>query len=267
MHLQKIEEAFGVRPRVMRNSELIYSNAIATSAELLGFTGILGEGVEWMLNGDSPNHVYRAPGVARIKTLLRNAWLSDDLGFRFSDRNWAEWPLGAEKFAGWVAGSGGEVVNLFLDYETIGEHQWADTGIFEFWEQLPAALLERGVGFATPSEVVAATPVWGRYDCRVPTSWADRERDLSAWMGNVMQREAIAKIHQLEEAVLRVGDPDLTHVWAKLQTSDHFHYMATKGGTDGEVHDYFSPYASPYDAYIYFMNALADLQVRLRREA
>jgi alpha-amylase len=265
LHQEKLGEVFSVRPRVFRNTELIYSNAIAAAAEMLGFQGVLGEGVDWMLNGDTPDHLYRAPQVSKIKTLLRNARLSDDLGFRFSDRNWPDWPLTPEKFADWVAQSPGEIVNLFLDYETIGEHQWRDSGIFDFWERLPAVMLDRGITFVTPGEAVATIPLWGRYDCQTPTSWADRERDLSAWMGNVMQREAIEKIHVIEEAVLKKKDPDLTHAWAKLQTSDHFHYMSTKSGTDGEVHDYFSPYASPYDAYIYFMNALADLHVRLKR--
>lgn len=265
MHLEKLEEVFAVRPRVFRNTELIYNNAIAAQAETMGFDGILGEGVEWILNGQSPNFLYRAPHVARLKTLLRNPGLSDDLGFRFTDRNWPEYPLTAEKFARWLAESKGDVVNLFMDYETIGEHQWEDSGIFRFWEELPEAVSEAGCQWVTPSEAVDLHRATREYDCHWPTSWADTERDLSAWMGNVMQQEAIAKIHRLEEAVLAAKDPDLSHVWAKLQTSDHFYWMSTKGGTDGDVHSYFSPYPGPYDAYIYFMNALADLQIRLKR--
>ena len=264
MHLDKLEEVFHVRPRVFRNTELIYNNAIAARAETMGFDGILAEGVGWALNGLSTNHVHRAPNVNFIRTLLRNAGLSDDLGFRFSDRGWSEHPLTPEKFASWLAGSPGDIVNLFLDYETIGEHQWTETGIFEFWEALPQAVLDAGVRWITPSEAVDFLKPAGRYDCHYPTSWADAERDLSAWMGNVMQQEAIAKIHRLEEAVLASGDPELLQIWAKLQTSDHFYWMSTKGGTDGGVHSYFSPYGGPYDAYIYFMNTLADLQVRLR---
>jgi alpha-amylase len=254
---------FHVRPRVLRNTELIYNNNIAARAETMGFDGILAEGVEWVLNGKSPNQLYRAPNVNFIRTLLRNPGMSDDLGFRFSDKTWAEYPLTPEKFASWLAGSRGNVVNLFLDYETIGEHQWTETGIFGFWEALPQAVLDADVRWITPSEAVDFLRPAGRYDCHFPTSWADAERDLSAWMGNVMQQEAIAKIHRLEEEVVASKDPDLAHVWAKLQTSDHFYWMSTKGGTDGGVHSYFSPYPSPYDAYIYFMNALADLQVRL----
>ena len=162
--------------------------------------------------------------------------------------------------------SPGDVVNLFLDYESIGEHQWADTGVFDFWEKLPEAIIEAGSQFVTPMEAVEVYRASREYDCHFITSWADAERDLSAWMGNIMQQEAIAKVHRLEQAVLAVKDPDLTHTWAKMQTSDHFYWMSTKGGTDGSVHSYFSPYPGPYDAYIYFMNVLADLQIRLRRD-
>jgi alpha-amylase len=265
MHLDKLEEVFSVRPRIFRNTELIYHNAVAAQAETMGFDGILAEGVDWVLNGKSPNHLYRAPHVSKLKTLLRNATFSDDLGFRFSDKNWPEYPLTPERFAQWLLEAPGDVVNLFMDYETIGEHQWADTGIFDFWEKLPGAVEEAGGQWITPSEAVDLHRASHEYDCHWPTSWADAERDLTAWMGNVMQQEAIAKIHRLEEAVLSAKDPDLAHVWAKLQTSDHFYWMSTKGGTDGGVHSYFSPYGSPYDAYIYFMNALADLQIRLKR--
>jgi alpha-amylase len=262
-HLDLMEEEFSVRPRVLRNTELIYNNGIAAHAETMGFDGILGEGVEWVLNGKSPNYLYCAPEVSRLKTLLRNAGLSDDLGFRFGDKNWSEYPLAAGRFAGWLAASEGDVVNLFMDYESIGEHHWKDTGIFEFWEKLPDAVMDAGLQWITASEAVDMHRASRRYDCHRATSWADAERDLSAWMGNVMQKEAIAKIHRLEEEVLAAKDPDLTDVWAKLQTSDHFYWMSTKGGTDGGVHSYFSPYRSPYDAYIYFMNALADLQIRV----
>jgi alpha-amylase len=265
LHLEKLEDVFKVRPRVFRNTELIYNNAIAAQAETMGFDGILGEGVPWVLNGKSPNFLYRAPHVSQLKTLLRNHTMSDDIGFRFSDRSWSEWPLTPEKFASWLKDSPGDVVNLFMDYETIGEHQWADTGIFEFWEKLPQAVVDEDIRWVTPSEVVDLYRASQEYDCHWPTSWADAERDLSAWMGNVMQQEAIAKIHRLEDEVLAVKDPELAHAWAKMQTSDHFYWMSTKGGTDGGVHQYFSPYGSPYDAYIYFMNALADLQIRLKR--
>lgn len=265
MHLDKLEEVFQVRPRVFRNTELIYNNAIAAQVETMGFDGVIAEGVEWTLNGNSPNFLYRAPTTARIKTLLRNIGLSDDLGFRFSDKSWSEWPITPEKFAGWVMDSPGDVVNLFLDYESIGEHQWEDTGVFDFWEKLPEAVVDAGSQFVTPTEAVEVYRAAREYDCHFITSWADAERDLSAWMGNVMQQEAIAKVHRLEQEILAVKDDDLTHTWAKMQTSDHFYWMSTKGGSDGNVHSYFSPYPSPYDAYIYFMNVLADLQIRLKR--
>ncbi|GAA5123701.1 glycoside hydrolase family 57 protein [Luteolibacter yonseiensis] len=265
LHLQKLEEVFHVRPRVFRNTELIYNDAIAAKAETMGFDGIIAEGVERNLNGQSANFLYRAPTTARIKTLLRNIPLSDDLGFRFSDPNWPEHPLTPGKFAGWLAGCEGDVVNLFMDYESIGEHQWDETGIFEFWENLPDAVEEAGLQWVTPSEAVELYRASREYGSERITSWADAERDLSAWMGNVMQQEAIAKVHRLEQQILAVNDPDLTDTWAKMQTSDHFYWMSTKGGTDGSVHSYFTPYPSPYDAYIYFMNVLADLQIRLRR--
>jgi len=265
LHLQKLEDVFAVRPRVFRNTELIYNNAIAAQAETLGFDGVIAEGVTRPLAGQSPNFLYRAPDTARIRTLLRNVALSDDLAFRFSDPNWSEYPLTPEKFARWVAASDGDVLNLFMDYEAIGEHQWQDTGVFDFWNALPEAVIEAGSQWVTPTEAVTLYRASREYDCQLLTSWADAERDLSAWMGNVMQQEAIAKIHRLEEQVLAAKDPDLTHIWAKMQTSDHFYWMSTKGGTDGNVHEYFTPYPSPYDAYIYFMNALADLQIRLKK--
>ncbi len=265
LHLQKLEEVFHVRPRVFRNTELIYNNAIAAKAETMGFDGIMAEGVERNLNGRSPNFLYRAPTTARIKTLLRNVPLSDDLGFRFSDPNWPGYPLTAEKFADWIAGCEGDVVNLFMDYETIGEHHWDETGIYNFWQAIPAALIEAGLQWVTPTEAVELYRASREYDSDSITSWADTERDLSAWMGNVMQQEAIAKVHRLEQEILAVNDSALTDSWAKMQTSDHFYWMATKDGTDGSVHKYFTPYPSPYDAYIYFMNVLADLQIRLRR--
>lgn len=265
LHLQKLEEVFSVRPRVFRNTELIYNDSIAAKAETMGFDGVIAEGIEWNLNGDSPNFIYQAPGTARIKTLLRNTRLSDDLGFRFSDPSWSEFPVTPEKFAAWLAECEGDVVNLFMAYENIGEHQAEATGIFDFWKSLPDAIDEAGLQWVTPSESVELYRASREYSSRYITSWADAERDLSAWMGNVMQQEAIAKVHRLEQEILAVNDPELTDTWAKMQTSDHFYWMSTKGGTDGSVHSYLTPYPSPYDAYIYFMNVLADLQIRLRR--
>jgi len=265
MHLEKLEKVFRVRPRVFRNTELIYNNAIAAQAETMGFEGIIAEGVDRTLGGRTPNNLYQAPDTARITTLLRNYKLSDDLGFRFSDQNWPEYPLTPAKFAQWLAEAPGDVVTLFLDYESIGEHQKQETGIYDFWQQLPEAVDEAGLQWVTPMEAVSFYRAMDEYDAPFMTSWADTERDLSAWMGNVMQQEAIAKVHRLEKEILAVKDDELTHTWAKMQTSDHFYWMSTKGGTDGMIHTYFTPYPSPYDAYIYFMNVLADLQIRLRR--
>ncbi len=265
LHLRKLEEVFSVTPRVFRNTELIYNDTIAAKAETMGFEGVLAEGVERNLAGLSPNFLYRAPTTARIKTLLRNTRLSDDLGFRFSDASWPEYPITAEKFAAWLAACDGDVVNLFMDYESIGEHQPQNSGIIKFWNDLPDAIDEAGLQWVTPSEAVNVYRASREYDSHHITSWADSERDLSAWMGNAMQQEAINKVHSLECEVLAMNDRELLDSWAKMQTSDHFYWMSTKGGSDGLVHRYFTPYPGPEAAHRYFMNVLADLQFRLDR--
>lgn len=252
LHLEKIEGIFHVRPRVFRNTELIYNDAIAAKAETMGFDGILAEGVERHLKGKSPNFLYRAPETARIKTLPRNSWLSDDLGYRFSDPDWHDHPLTAEKYAAWLADSPGDLVNLFLGYETIGESQAARTGIFEFWNALPSAVEEAGLQWVTPSEAVELYRASREYSCRLLTSWADAERDLSAWMENPMQREALAAVYALEKHVTATNDVELTHAWSKLQTSNHFQWMSTKGRH--------RPYPSSKEAYTRFMGALEDLK-------
>lgn len=263
MHLQMIEDTFAVRPKVFRNTELIYNDHIAAKAETMGFDGVIAEGVASNLEGHSPNYLYRAPETARIKTLLRNTQLSDDLGFRFSDPTWSGFPLTATKFSSWLAECDGDLVNLFMDYETIGEHQSEKAGIFDFWRAMPKALDEAGLQWVTPSDAVELYRASREYVSRSMSSWADTERDLSAWMGNTMQQEAIQKVHQLEQEILDANDPELMDIWAKMQTSDHFYWMSTKGGTDGKVHSYFTPYPSSTHAHTYFMNVLADLQVRL----
>ena len=265
LHLQKLEEIFHIRPRVFRNTELIYNDAIAAKAETMGFEGIIAESIEKNLNGHSSNYLYRAPTTARIKTLLRNAPLSDDLRFRFSDPSWSGYPLTPEKFASWLAECEGDVVNLFMAYETIGEHQLEETGVFDFWEAMPEAINEAGLQWVTPSDAVELYRAAREYSSGCLSSWSDTERDLSAWMGNDMQQEAITQMNRLEQEILSVNDPELTDTWAKMQTSDHFYWMSTKGGADGSVHKYFTPYPSLHDAYVYFMNVLADLQVRVRR--
>lgn len=265
-HRATIKKFFAVEPAVFRNTELIYNNDIARRAEEMGFSGILAEGIERALGWRSPNFVYAPHGSERIKLLLKNYKLSDDIAFRFSSREWAEWPLTAEKFAAWVAehNGEGETINLFMDYETFGEHQWEDTGIFAFLRSLPEMILRHpDIDFKTPSEVIAAYPARDRIDIREHISWADVERDLSAWRSNAMQHAALENIYGLERAVRAHGDPALLEDWRRLQTSDHFYYMCTKWFADGDVHKYFNPYDSPYDAFISYMNAFHDMRQRL----
>ncbi|MBL7927463.1 MAG: alpha-amylase [Bacteroidia bacterium] len=266
LHAAKIKKLFGQTPVVFRNTELIYFNELAKYAEDMGYKGIICEGVDWILNSRTPNYLYKAPNVTAIKSLLKNYRLSDDVAFRFSDKNWSEHPLTAEKFASWVhniAGNG-EVVNLFMDYETFGEHQWEESGIFEFLKHLPEKIfLHPDFDFLTPSEVIAKYETHGVYDAHAPNSWADTERDLSAWLSNNMQQEAMAKVYALETQVKGLNNDEVLAQWARLLTSDHFYYMCTKYWSDGDVHKYFSPYDSPYEAYMYYINALADFELQL----
>jgi alpha-amylase len=266
-HAAIIKKYFNQTPTVFRNTELIYNNELGMFAEELGYKGVICEGVDWLLKGRSPNFLYNAVNCSKVKLLLKNHRLSDDIAFRFSDRGWKEWPLTVDKFKKWVhsvAGSG-ETINLFMDYETFGEHQWESTGIFDFLDHLPSKVLEHtDFDFKTPSEVIAAYPARDTYDVHNYSSWADTERDLSAWLSNSMQQEAARRIYALEADVKACGDSDLLRVWEKLQTSDHFYYMCTKFWNDGDVHKYFSPFDSPYDAYMYFMNIFSDLECRVR---
>ncbi len=267
MHTRMIEDLFGQTPAVFRNTELIYNNDLAAHIVKMGrFTGILAEGVDASLDGRSPNHLYTPPDHPQLPLLLKNYRMSDDIAFRFSNHDWSEWPLTAEKYADWIAkaaGDGADTVNLFLDYETFGEHQWQETGIFDFLAALPAQVLNRGVGFNTPSETFEAYEPAGSYDVIQMTSWADTERDLSAWMGNAMQSSALHELYRLEEQIKATGDPTLLSDWRTLTTSDHFYYMCTKYFSDGDVHKYFNPYESPYDSYINFMNVLDHLRTRM----
>ena len=267
MHSDLMYNEFGVRPTSFRNTELIYNNHIAYLAEDMGFSAILCEGAERLLGWRSPNFLYRPRYSPRIKAFLKNYRLSDDIAFRFSDRGWLEFPLTTEKFATWlhnVAGNG-NVVNLFMDYETFGEHQWEDTGIFKFLDALPTALLRhQDFSFSTITEAARRREAVGEIDTDQAVSWADMERDLSAWLGNSMQREAAASIYELEKDVKEINDPALLDDWRKLQTSDHFYYMSTKFWNDGDVHKYFSPYGTPHEAYVYFMNVLQDMRNRIK---
>ncbi len=266
-HEKKIKKYFGQTPKVFRNTELIYNNALAVDIENMGYKGIVCEGVDRLLNGRTPNFIYQPVGTSKIKALLKNYKLSDDIAFRFSDKNWSEFPLTAEKFSNWahsVAGNG-EVINLFMDYETFGEHQWESTGVFDFLNYMPEFILKHpDFDFKTPSEVIKAYPAREIYDAHDFVSWADTERDLSAWLSNSLQQEAMNRIFSLEQIVKEKDDQDLLNIWEKLQTSDHFYYMCTKFWNDGDVHKYFSPYDSPYDAYIYFMNVFCDFETRVK---
>lgn len=265
-HRKKIKEVFGYAPTAFRNTELIYRNDLAQVIDELGYVAVLAEGWDPLLGWRSPNFLYRAPHGGNIKIFTKNYKLSDDVAFRFSSRAWNEWPLTAPKFSQWVnaINGNGNVVNLFMDYETFGEHQWEDTGIFDFMRALPSELLKHPDNdFATISEAAVRYPAVGEYDVRDLLSWADTERDVSAWIGNAMQQEALHAIYQMRERVYSSGDLMLLNDWKKLTTSDHFYYMCTKWFADGDVHKYFSPYNTPYEAFIAFSNVMRDMEFRL----
>lgn len=265
-HRQKIRELFGVETSVFRNTELAYNNELAHWAEGYGFKGVLAEGWDPILEWRSPNYVYRPAGTEEIGLLLKNYHLSDDLAFRFGNKAWEQWPLTPDTYAEWIKASiaDGQVANLFMDYETFGEHQWEDTGIFGFFEQFVGTwLADENNTFYTVSEAIEANEPIGEISMPNTVTWADTERDLTAWLGNNMQQEALRYLYNLEADVMRTGDLELIADWRKLQTSDHVYYMCTKWFTDGDVHAYFSPYDSPYDAFLYFMNAVRDMRWRL----
>ena len=265
LHRAALEEHFGFTPTVFRNTELVYRNDLAEWVADMGFKGMLAEGWEHYLGWRSPHFLYHAKGTPELKLLLKSYRLSDDIAFRFSERTWKEYPLTADKFAQWVSAfnGNGEVINLFMDFETLGEHHWEETGMFDFWRALPGELLKHPDNdFVTTTEAITRyTPV-GEYDVPHYLSWADTERDLSAWMGNPLQHDALRAIYALEPLVKSCGDEEVMEVWRFLQTSDHFYYMCTKWFADGDVHAYFSPYDSPYDAYISYMNIVNDLKLR-----
>ncbi len=267
MHRETMHSLFGYEPRVFRNTELVYSNALGEFAAKAGLSGALAEGADVLLGTRTPNVIYHPPGMADFGLLLKNFRLSDDIAFRFSNRGWEQWPLTADKFARWVdqINGNGDVCNLFIDLETLGEHQWAQTGIFDFMRYLPIRVLDSGRNdFATPSEIFSRHRAADSYDVPEPISWADTERDLSAWTGNAMQDHAMRELFKLETAVKSSGDAPLLSDWRSLTTSDHFYYMSTKYFADGDVHKYFSPYESPYDSYINYMNLLDNLGTRVR---
>jgi len=265
-HIEAINYFFRQRPRIFRNTELIYNNDLAALIESMGcFDAIISEGADHILGYRSPNFVYQPKGCYHLKLLLKNYSLSDDIAFRFSNRDWAQWPLTADKFARWISNvnGNGNVVNLFMDYETFGEHQWEDTGIFDFMRHLPEEVLKHpDNNFKTPSEVVQSYGSADTVDVPHIISWADTERDLSAWLGNAMQSNAIHELYRIEKKIKNTNDEKIIADWRKLQASDHFYYMCTKYFADGDVHKYFNPYDSPYDSYINFMNVLDHLDKR-----
>lgn len=266
MHREMVRRLFGVETRVFRNTELAYNNQLAQWAESAGYKAIIAEGWEGTLGSRSPNQVYQPIETNNLSLLLKNYRLSDDIAFRFSNRDWKEWPLTAEKYTDWIEtiDQKDRLINLCMDYETFGEHQWADSGIFDFTKKwVEIWLADEAHSFITASEAVDKHPPKSILNSPDTVTWADTERDLSAWLGNRMQQEAMRQLYDLEDDILRSSDQELIEDWRKLQTSDHAYYMCTKWFRDGDVHAYFSPYDSPYDAFIYFMNALRDLRWRL----
>lgn len=265
MHRDIVKRLFKQEPKVFRNTELAYNNDIAAWAKDAGYKAIIAEGWDNILGWRSPNYAYTPSSAKDIKLLLKNYRLSDDIAFRFGDHSWSEWPLTADKFSHWLSEDNDATnFNLFMDYETFGEHQWHESGIFEFLEHFPKQWLKtEGHSFMTLSEAAEKLPSVGEVDCPNTITWADSERDLSAWVGNAMQRQAIESLYRLEEPLLSLNDWDLIEDWRKLQTSDHFYYMCVKWFNDGDIHAYFSPYETPYEAYINFMNVYHDLRSRL----
>lgn len=296
LHNQKVYKLFGVKPRIFRNTELIYSDELAEFVRLLGFQGILAEGWDTVLSDDQPNHVRIAHPVKlskedlkiakkyapvnfwgmrkkpseSINVLTKNYKLSDDIAFRFGNKAWNEYPLTVEKYADWLDQTWGETINLFMDFETFGEHQWEDTGIFDFFRALPAELERRNIGFRTPSETIADFPARGTFSSPHYVSWADENRDISAWLENDLQKSAFSQVIEIEKVLYKYQNKrkqaiqELLHDFRRLQTSDHFYYMSTKYWADGDVHTYFSPYGSPYDAFINYMIILDVFKGRIK---
>jgi alpha-amylase len=260
-HAAQIEELFGVKPTAFRNTELIYSNGIGEMVYDMGYKTMLTEGARHIMGWKSPNYVYTGETQPKLKLLLRNYGLSDDIAFRFAQQS-----VTAEQFVGRMKDSAqeGDIVNLFMDYETFGEHQSAESGIFEFMKALPAAVIKDGTfGFVTPSEATRKIKPVADISVEDPISWADEERDLTAWLGNELQNEAYKKVYAMTEKLSIVNDVELWEDFGHLQESDHFYYMCTKFFSDGEVHKYFNPYDTPYEAFINYMNVISDFQIRL----
>lgn len=266
LHDQKIFNLFGQKPKVFRNTEMIYSDEIGAQIYRMGYKGMLTEGARHILGWKSPNFLYVNAHNPRLKVLMRNFKLSDDISFRFSNTNWSEYPLTAEKFIGWLKklDPKEEVINLFLSYESLGERQPKESGIFNFLEHwVTLVTKEKSLCFSTPSEAIEQLQPVSVVSVPHPISWADEERDLTAWLGNEMQKEAFEKLYNLRQRMAACGNPELMKDWNYLQISDHFYYMSTKFFSNGEVHSYFNPFDSPYEAFINYMNVLSDFKLRL----
>jgi len=267
-HAEKVQSLFGLKPRVFRNTELIYSDEIGDRVANLGFKGIITEGAKHILGWKSPNYLYCSASNPRLNILFKNFKLSDDIAFRFSDWNWDQYPLTADKFMNWIAETPAseKIINLFMNYETFGELQGAQSGIFEFLKALPYFAEQKGVTFATPSEVISKLKPVDQISVIFPISWADEERDVSAWLGNELQKEAFRKMYDIGERVRLSKDRRLMQDWYYLQTSDHLYYMSTKHFSDGAVHRHYSPYDSPFEAFMNYMNVLGDFIDRVNSQ-
>ncbi len=267
-HDEKLFQLFGVKPKVLRNTELIYFDDLAPQILAMGYKGVITEGAKHVLGWKSPNYVYSAVSAPKLKILLKNDKLSDDITFRFSDHEWSEYPLTADRYMDWIAATPKEeqVINLFMNLETFGQMQGRETGIFQFLEALPRFAAERGISFVTPSDVVAKIKATAPLGVPYPMSWADEARDTSAWLGNKLQKEAFDKLYSVAERVRLCSDRRLKQDWLYLQASDHFFYMCTKHRNDGQVHSLFSPYETPYQAFTNYMNVLSDFIVRVEEQ-
>jgi len=267
-HKEMLKQFLGVEPTSFRNTELIYSDTIGSWVADMGFKSIMTEGAKHVLGWKSPNYLYCNSINPRLKVLLRNFVLSDDIAFRFSNRNWNSWPLTADKYASWInkLAPKSELINIFLDYETFGEHNWKETGIFDFLSHMPGAILKKTpFKFMTPTEISETLQPISAISIPSPISWADEERDITAWLGNEMQVAALDKLYSLAGKVNKCEDDLIKKDWEYLQSSDHFYYMATKFFSDGAVHAYFNPYETPYDAFMNYMNVLSDFEIRLKK--
>ncbi len=268
MHDDKINDLFGVRPKVFRNTELIYCDEMAPMILDMGYKGVITEGAKHILGWKSPDYVYSAASAPKLKILLKNSKLSDDISFRFSNTDWDAYPLTADKYMDWIASTpqDEQIINLFMNLETFGEMQPRETGIFQFLEALPHFAAERGIDFWTPTEAVTKLKAVGELSILHPISWADEARDTSAWLGNKLQQEAFDKLYSVSERVRLCDDRRLKQDWNSLQASDHFYYMSTKHMADGAVHSHFSPYETPFQAFTNYMNVLADFIVRVEEQ-